>query len=399
MTQPLKYLDHGTVGRPRVGIVLHHPAPYYEPALGRVVERGNVDVEMIFLSARSDWHPYWRHSRKTTVPSRVLTPPQGPLGALRQALSLGRILHDARYDVLFICGYRELVMQAAVLRCIVSGTPLVLVADSVLLPRRPLAVRAIRYLPVRCLGALSSSFWVPGRASREYWVAYGVRNEKIFEGCYCLDSDAILANAANWRPKRRDLRAALGFGRDEFVFLFVGRMVPQRGLMDLFHAYDSLAEGEGRARLLIVGDGPLRDSLLQHRSTMRNPEHVILQAPVSFDDLVSYYVASDAYIQPSVGEPYSLSAAQAAILGLPVITTNVVGAAADYIIDRISGLQVPPSSPRRLANAMQECIQNMPLALSMGAGAALAAARRSPDWAAEQFEAATWSALGTGSPG
>lgn len=92
-------------------------------------------------------------------------------------------------------------------------------------------------------------------------------------------------------------------------------------------------------------------------------------------------------------ENYSLALAQAAICGLPMISTDRVGAVRDYLVEGETGFLVPPGDSQALASAMMRLITSPGLAGVLGKKAAARSKHRTVTWAAEQLEAAVFRAI------
>jgi glycosyltransferase involved in cell wall biosynthesis len=173
-------------------------------------------------------------------------------------------------------------------------------------------------------------------------------------------------------------------GVGEFLFLFVGRLIQQRGIPYLLHAFEKVVRHEPNARIIMVGSGP-EDRLVRDFAARLPNRAIRMLQPMSFEDLPSIYAIADAYVQPSVAEPYSLSTAQAAISGLPIVSTDCVGATYDFCGAEAAPLIVPARDAEALARAMMWAVSNQSTARGIGKASQVRALRRTLDWAAHQF--------------
>ena len=87
-------------------------------------------------------------------------------------------------------------------------------------------------------------------------------------------------------------------------------------------------------RVIVIGDGPEYIKADAAKNTLDN---LLLIKSVEFDELHRYYALADAYIHPG-SEPFSLAFVEAAIAGIPLISTHDVGASSDYLIDGYNGI-------------------------------------------------------------
>lgn len=110
---------------------------------------------------------------------------------------------------------------------------------------------------------------------------------------------------------------------DKFTISAIGRLVPQKGFDRLIAAIVNLKNEGYNFRLWIIGEGHLRDSLQKQITDNSVEEFITL---IGFKENVYPYLASsDLYICSSRNEGYSLTVAEALVLGIPVISTNCSG--------------------------------------------------------------------------
>jgi glycosyltransferase involved in cell wall biosynthesis len=126
--------------------------------------------------------------------------------------------------------------------------------------------------------------------------------------------------------------------------LFVGRLSPEKGILEFLEATEGLPR-------VIVGDGPLRD---------RVPETVGAVAP---RDVGSYYERAAVVCVPSRREGLGLAAREAMAWGRPVVATSVGG-----LVD-VSGILVPPGDVPALRTAIEQLLADPQLRARLGAAA------------------------------
>ena len=377
--------------KPRLAILQQHPALYRDLIFKKVNERSYIDITVLTMSVIDFGHSY---RPKSTIPY-----PNHFLGKIMRLKYLGyfnpgifKQLFLSNYDI-YLTHTGSITGLIVILYTWLSRNALIWSNDSVLFFQPGNAImKKIRYLVLRQLFRKTDAFWVPGNATQEYLEYHGVAQNRIFHGAYCLDLDDILLLFESAKPRRDNIRAALGLDNSHWLFLFVGRMLAFRGLKYLVEAYHFLKQRFQNVKLLLIGDGPEKPGLQAdcHRLGLSD---IIFLDPVPPDRLTDYYAAADIYITPALGEHYSLALAQAAICGLPMISTDRVGAVKDYLLDGETGFIVPAEDSQALAAAMARLIASRDLAKEMGEKAAASAKHRTITWAAEQLEAAAFQAI------
>jgi glycosyltransferase involved in cell wall biosynthesis len=160
-----------------------------------------------------------------------------------------------------------------------------------------------------------------------------------------LDLQALLTATAE--PSR--LRDDLGIPSGHIVFGFVGRFVPIKDLVTLVHAFASVVAVVPNARLLMVGDGPMRAEI--ETAAERAGIATRLHFSGWIEDLVSVYGAMDVCVLPSLNEGTPVALIEAMASGKPVVAT-AVGGVPDVIDDGRTGLLVPARNASALATAM-----------------------------------------------
>jgi glycosyltransferase involved in cell wall biosynthesis len=184
-----------------------------------------------------------------------------------------------------------------------------------------------------------------------------------------LELDDLLAV----RSPDRSLRHGLGWSANEFVVGYVGRLVAIKDVPTLLAGFSRLLERCPRARLIIVGDGMLRQSLEGTARDLR------IESSVRFAgwrrDLQSVYGAMDVVALTSRNEGTPVAVIEAMAAGLPVVAT-AVGGVPDVVKNDQNGLLIPPGEPMSLANALYRVASDDELRRRLGANGREDVARR-----------------------
>lgn len=144
-----------------------------------------------------------------------------------------------------------------------------------------------------------------------------------------------------------------------FTFIFVGRIVGDKGINELALAFTDLQKKYDNIRLLLVGKfennlDPLKPETL--KIINENP-CIELLGPKYGDDLLAYYAASDCFVFPSYREGFPNTVMEAGAMGLPSIVTDINGSR-EIITDGKNGVIIPSKNTEALYQAMEEMITN-----------------------------------------
>jgi glycosyltransferase involved in cell wall biosynthesis len=142
--------------------------------------------------------------------------------------------------------------------------------------------------------------------------------------------------------------------RQGYVFGMVCRLAPQKDFETLLAAFADIVREEPSARLVIVGDGPVRREISATVDRLGLSPHVALLG--ERQDVAALLPTFDAFVLSSHQEGIPMTILEAMAAGLPVIAT-AVGGVPSMVVDGETGRLVPPRSPTTLKAAMSEAIR------------------------------------------
>lgn len=142
-----------------------------------------------------------------------------------------------------------------------------------------------------------------------------------------------------------------------FTFLFVGRIVRDKGINELLQAFKRLNSECPHTRLLLVGVyeenlDPITSDSMQIIDNHPNVKHV---GAKHGDDLIAHYAASDCFVLPSYREGFPNTVLEAGAMGLPCIVTDINGSR-EIIVNEKNGVIIPSKDENALYQAMCEML-------------------------------------------
>ncbi|MDO8470813.1 MAG: glycosyltransferase family 4 protein [bacterium] len=190
-------------------------------------------------------------------------------------------------------------------------------------------------------------------------------------------------------PNGIDLAAFQGiaqmaqFKDGKINILFVGRLEKRKGLMYLLRAYESLQKKHSNLRLLIAGEGELKEECLAFANTHRLREVHFLGAP-SDADLKRIYKSADIFCSPALhGESFGVVLLEAMASRLPIVAFGNKGYSQFFKGKRGAELLAPPRDVAQLALKLESLIQNEPLRKEMA------------DWGFQEVQQYSWESVGS----
>ncbi len=205
-------------------------------------------------------------------------------------------------------------------------------------------LRSVDYLVATC----ATDIWADSPSQAKFLVEEGVCQA----GRLAIPGDGSLSGVNIHRfssdPKRREqVRQVLGLSGDSTVFLFLGRMQREKGVLILIEAFRLLAHKHDSPQLLWVG--PDEDELTKQAANAALGRSHVLGLTHRPED---YIDAADVLVLPSFREGFGTVVIEAAAMGRPTVASRVYGLT-DAVIDDETGWLVPPGDAKALYRAME----------------------------------------------
>jgi len=189
--------------------------------------------------------------------------------------------------------------------------------------------------------------------AKETLLLEGVPEEKVELIPVGVNTDAFKP-----RPKDKELMANLNIGKDDFVILYVGRMVWEKGPEYVLNSFKLL--NEPKAKLVMIGSGPESkwiDTLVKRYGI---EDKVIYIPKVPYVEMPRYYSIADVFVLPSTATPtwqeqFGMVFIEAMASGVPVIAGHS-GSIPEVVGD--AGILVPPTDFHELAKSIRILLED-----------------------------------------
>lgn len=149
-----------------------------------------------------------------------------------------------------------------------------------------------------------------------------------------------------FHPSRRSgaLRQAWGLTEDTLAVVYLGRLAQEKNLPQVVAAFEAIAQRRPTARLVLIGDGPMRQAL---ESQCPN---AIFTGMLKGPELAQALASTDLFLFPSETETYGNVVAEAMASGVPTVAYRMA-AAGELIRDGLNGWAVEPGQPQAFVQA------------------------------------------------
>lgn len=354
----------------KVGIYLDEVAPYDVDRFRRVSHFG-IEIRLIVShkegpSAR--YHaPYW-----ADVYTRLHSEPLFDVDFLRsQQLDLGAYTFYIPKDTAFLKdGYDIVVLPfgmpvAFYLLCRAKLGGVVTISWNGVVKRHSNMVRLMGEPLVRLCAHMSDRFVAYSRYAKTYLELEGAKPNNIVIIPNGVDTDQFNPSIDTTNLKRQ-----LGLNNRKIV-LYVGRLIEGKGIEYLLKAFSLVSKHVKESILLIVGTGPLKQSLKTLADQLNMSQSTIFTGPVPSSEINKYYAMCDVHIAPSVVspnfiEPFGMVFIEAMACGKPTIGFDIPSAVRDIIVDGETGYLVPEKDSYVLADRMIELLIDNKKTAKMG---------------------------------
>jgi len=157
--------------------------------------------------------------------------------------------------------------------------------------------------------------------------------------------------------KINSLKKQLNIEPDDTVFLFIGRIVKDKGINELVESFDVFSKSNPKTKLIIVGPREKELDPIDERTELLIKKNRRIYESGFIKDIRPYVAISDVLIFPSYREGFPNVVLQASCMGIPCIVTDINGCN-EIITQNFNGLIIPTKNSDAIKDAMLEMLTN-----------------------------------------
>lgn|SRR3990167_1707448 len=326
----------------KILMVWIEPTPYILDLIKAIEKIADFDLEIIFLKENlsQNWNLFLQKNQ-VILKSGVLK-------------TIYQKILQKKYRIIFLAGWSNKITLLFLILAKLRGIPVAVDSDTPILPLTSLLRRAIKRMVYPILFKLPNLFLPAGIRQANYLKYYGVSDHKIILEKMTVDVIGIQESIRQLPFEfKTNLRNKLCIAENDFVFLFIGRLIERKGIKELLDAFSKI--NNSKAKLLIIGSGELKPDI-EAAAELNNK--IIYTGWLERNEIIKIYFISDVFVLPAHWEPWGLVINEAMAAGLPVIVSDQVGCVDDLVMHEKTGLIIKNKSVNDLIFAFHYFLNN-----------------------------------------
>lgn len=259
-------------------------------------------------------------------------------------------LKRVRPDHIIVSGFSRASLYVLVWK-FMKGTSFTIWSGTI--PERGRKSGFLRRLSRKLLVRTADSFIAYGSLAASYLKSIGAAAESIHIATNTVDTDFFKEQTAHLRNTSK-----ISDSESEPIhFLFTGYLVERKEPQAILEAARILKDRGIDFRITFVGDGPLKQKLINHVSTHQLSAYVSFAGYVQTERLPTYLAQADVFLFQTGFDIWGLVLNEAMAAGLPVIASVHAGATPDLVVEGITGFQIDYRNTDQLADRMMSCVE------------------------------------------
>ena len=323
---------------PAVAVVFHHIGPYHNARLNAAADKlavTGIEWSAIGYEAWGAAGTPARYRKISLFPEATDSYPRKK--ELQRAFASA--LQQTKPNVVAINGWNNFGSAIAASCCLRCGIPMIVMSESARQDEsRTWWKEAIKR---RIIGLYSAAL-VGGQRHIVYLSELGMPLERVFTGYDVVDNHYFCQRVRQIRNSKSEVRNVYGLPKN--YFLASARFIGKKNLPRLIGAYaeyrrrseirkqqSEIGDKNSPWDLVILGDGPLRETLNSQVSALDLHQYVHLPGFKPYDELPVYYALGNAFVHASTTEQWGLVVNEAVASGLPVIVSERCGCVPELV--------------------------------------------------------------------
>jgi len=203
-----------------------------------------------------------------------------------------------------------------------------------------------------------------GTQNQMFYHHFGVQQNKLLYTPYAVDNDRFRSEKEIFANSITEIKQSLSIPISHTIILFSGKYIQKKRPIDVVIAFSKRSRTE--VTLILMGEGELRIQI-ENYIKENNLKNILLTGFVNQSEISKFYSIADIFVLPSdIGETWGLVVNEAMNFAIPVIVSDIVGSAADLVIDGQNGFIYPVGDVNVLSQKLEILINSKELRNEFG---------------------------------
>ncbi len=315
---------------------LERIGPYHNARFNKVSESKDFNLNVLETNNASNEYP-WSENLNKNYKVFELFRINSLNYKLNNYIKVYKILNESAPKIVFISGWNDRISHFLLFICQIKKIPIVILSDSRYKDnKRNIILEFIKKLLLKgCCSAI-----VAGKESENYLIRLGFKKSDIFKPYNVVDNQFFLCSNNCKRLNK--------------YIICVARFLKRKNHLKLLKAFESYKKKDGFLDLILIGDGPERENIINFKKTLSCSSKISIEAWKDISELKEYYSNAKVFVLLSNVENWGLVINEAMASSLPCIVSYECGCYVDLIKDKNTGWGVDPENEEQLANIFQE---------------------------------------------
>jgi glycosyltransferase involved in cell wall biosynthesis len=375
----------------RLAIITTHPIQYNAPIFRILHQRGNIAIKVFYTWEKGSEEFDRDFGKKITWDIPLLEGYDYEFSSnngsqrrdFRGVQNPGQVkaIEDWGAEAVLVIGWNY-ASHLRVMRHFKGRIPVLFRGDSTLLGEQNGWKKIARRLFLRWIYRHVDIAFYVGSRNKDYFRAHGLKERQLVFAPHAIDNRRF--GNDEFEKTAADRRAALGIGKDQLLFVFVGKFQWQKDPVTLVEAWRGIPEND--VHLLMVGNGELEEAV---RSAADGDARVHFLGFQNQSVMPEIYRIGDVYCLPSVSETWGLAVNEAMACSRAILASDLCGCSPDLVRNGTNGFIFAAGSKEDLCAKVRLFRENRQRLGEMGS----ASASIIRDWSYDSMAAAIEKAL------
>ncbi len=352
----------------QVGVICHSPSIQMSAQYDALSELEDYEFHILFrhdTQGNSAWMPQFPAKVKyDLLPCCKVVNFNSKLKNFLNS-NIWPVLNKYNFDVMILHGiYDSSAVWQAISWCRRNNKPYLLRTDANVNKERRFFRRMIRKVLIGNKVRLAAGILHIGTQNRKYYKLFGAVESQFFLAPWEIDYVDLEQYHQNATKKRQTIRKRLGLEDDDCVIITVGRLIHLKGYDTFISALSRFPKENTNVKFVIVGEGTYRKKI--EELLRDNKLSATFCGSLDRKEMIDAMTASDIFVIPSYREAWGLVVNEAALAGLPIISSEIVGASKDLIVNNLNGYTYSPHDSSELYAHLNKLVLDKNLREKMG---------------------------------